>query len=408
MTALARCGKFHLPRCLFDIGARSRYSVDMATLFEPADFRAKLSSLQERSAALKGFFDVENRARRLTEIEAISQSPDFWQDNNKAREVLRERATCERAVSGYREMEKLLADAEAALELAADSKDEEFIKEVTQLTEKLEKLVEKHEFECKMSGELDRCSAILDLNGGAGGTEAQDWAQMLLRMYTRWADKKGFTVQELDFQPGEVAGIKSATLLIEGDFAYGHLRGEAGVHRLVRISPFDSNARRHTSFASVSVTPDIDQDIEVQINESDLRIDTYRAGGAGGQHVNRTDSAVRITHEPTGIVVQCQNERSQHKNKDLAMKILKSKLYELQRQQQEQKMEQIQGERKKIEWGSQIRSYVLQPYRLAKDLRTDYETSSVDAVLDGEIDPFIEAYLLSAENKSLKPNASGT
>lgn len=246
-----------------------------------------------------------------------------------------------------------------------------------------------------MRGEFDSSHAILEANGGSGGTEAQDWALMLLRMYIRWAERKGFEVEELDYQPGEVAGIKSATILIKGAFAYGHLRSEQGVHRLVRISPFDSNARRHTSFASIAITPDIEKDIDIQIDEKDLRIDTYRSSGAGGQHVNKTDSAVRLTHIPTGIVVACQNERSQHKNKDRAMKTLKAKLYEREQELQNEKMAQVKGERRKIDFGSQIRSYTLQPYQLIKDLRTDYETSNVNAVLDGDIDGFIEAYLLS-------------
>jgi peptide chain release factor 2 len=250
-----------------------------------------------------------------------------------------------------------------------------------------------------MNNPNDPQAAILEVNGGSGGTEAQDWALMLYRMYLRWAERKGFSVEELDFRAGEEAGIKNASLYIKGDFAYGFLRSEQGVHRLVRISPFDSNARRHTSFASISVTPDIDDDIELEIDEKDLRIDTYRSSGAGGQHVNKTESAVRITHLPTGIVASCQNERSQHKNKDFAMKVLKAKLYELQEQEREEKMADLKGERKKIEFGNQIRSYVLHPYKMVKDLRTNYETSSVEAVLDGDLDAFIEEYLLSSENR---------
>jgi peptide chain release factor 2 len=246
-----------------------------------------------------------------------------------------------------------------------------------------------------MRGAFDNTDAILEFNGGSGGTEAQDWALMLLRMYVRWAERNGLTVEELDYQAGEVAGIKSATILVSGDYAYGHLRGESGVHRLVRISPFDSNARRHTSFASVAVTPDIEEEIEIEVDEGDLRIDTYRSSGAGGQHVNKTDSAVRITHLPSGIVVACQNERSQHKNRARAMKILKSKLYEREQALQAEKIEQVKGVRRSIDFGSQIRSYVLQPYQLVKDMRTQHETSSIQAVLDGDLNQFIEAYLLS-------------
>ncbi len=263
------------------------------------------------------------------------------------------------------------------------------------LLEKLESEIQKREFFCKMRGQFDKSNAIAEFNGGSGGTEAQDWALMLLRMYTRWAERKAFRTEIIDYLPGEVAGIKSATVLINGDYAYGHLKAEQGVHRLVRISPFDSNARRHTSFASVSVTPDIEEEINIVVDDKDLRVDTYRSSGAGGQHVNKTDSAVRLTHIPTGIVVACQNERSQHKNKAFAMKVLKAKLYERERFLQEEKMDKIRGERRKIDFGSQIRSYVLQPYQLVKDLRTGHETSSVDAVLDGDLDAFIESYLLS-------------
>lgn len=250
-----------------------------------------------------------------------------------------------------------------------------------------------------MNGEHDLSDAILEINGGSGGTEAQDWAEMLLRMYLRWAENKGFKIKELDHQPGEEAGIKSVSLLIQGQFAYGHLRAEQGVHRLVRISPFDSNARRHTSFASVSATPDVADDIELDIDEKDLRIDTYRASGAGGQHVNTTDSAVRITHLPTGIVATCQNERSQHKNKATAMKILRAKIFEREQREQNEKLETLKGERKKIDFGSQIRNYVMHPYKMVKDLRTKYENSNVEAVLDGELDQFIEAFLLSDYNR---------
>lgn len=283
---------------------------------------------------------------------------------------------------------------EATIELAIESKDPDLVKECQQIIANLEVALGKEEFQCKMSGEFDRSHAIVELNSGAGGTEAQDWAEMLLRMYIRWAEKKGFSLQELDYQPGEGAGIKSASILIEGDFAYGYLRNEQGVHRLVRISPFDANARRHTSFAAVTVTPDIEEDIDVQIDEKDLKVDTYRAGGKGGQHVNKTDSAVRLTHMPTGIVVACQNERSQHKNKERAMKTLRAKLYELQKAAQDQKIDALKGDRRKIEWGSQIRSYVMQPYQLVKDLRSDYETSAVDAVMNGDLDAIIESCLL--------------
>lgn len=268
--------------------------------------------------------------------------------------------------------------------------------EAAELISKLTQLVDAQEFFRKMRGEHDRNNAIVEINSGAGGTESQDWAEMLLRMYIRWGQKKGFTVEEVDYQAGEGAGIKSATILIQGDFVYGHLRSEQGVHRLVRISPFDSNARRHTSFAAVAVTPELDDSIKVDIPDTEIKMDTFRSGGAGGQHVNKTESAVRLTHIPTGLIVACQTQRSQHKNRDMAMKLLAAKIYDLRRREQATKLAEIQGERQKIEWGSQIRSYVMQPYQMVKDLRTECETSDIQGVLDGDIDRFIEAYLMSS------------
>ncbi len=279
------------------------------------------------------------------------------------------------------------------LELIEESPDEEMEREIEKLLNECEEETEKMKIKLLLNDTVDAKNAILSISPGAGGTEAQDWAQMLMRMYMRWAERHGYEVKILDLQPGEEAGIKSVTMLISGEYAYGYLKGEAGVHRLVRISPFDANKRRHTSFAAVSVAPEIEDDIEIEIKESDLRIDTFRASGAGGQHVNRTDSAVRIVHIPTGIVVQCQNERSQHQNKMTALKILKAKLYELEMKKREEKLQELQGEKKEIAWGNQIRSYILQPYQLVKDHRTNVETGNVPAVLDGEIDQFIKAYL---------------
>ncbi len=345
----------------------------------------------------RGFFDIDGKIRRNQEIEALSSDGDFWTTNPEAKVILRERAAIQQALGDYKKISGLLDDAKAAFELGQDTSDKGLLAECDSLLIETDKLTAHQEFLFKMKGEYDRTNAILEINSGSGGTEAQDWADMLLRMYVRWAERKGFTLEELDYQAGEGAGIKSAAYLITGPYAYGHLRSEQGVHRLVRISPFDSNARRHTSFASVAVTPDIEEEINIEINEKELKIDTYRAGGKGGQHVNRTDSAVRLTHLPTGIVVACQSERSQHKNRDRAMKMLKSKLHELYKNQQSQKMEEIKGVRLESAFGSQIRSYVLQPYQMIKDLRTDCETSDVKGVLDGEIDQFIEAYLLSAK-----------
>lgn len=359
-----------------------------------------MTSSEGGSPLSGGFFDIPKKEERLKELELISQNPGFWDDAESAKGFSQERAKCESTISTFKKIDKSLADAEAALDLAIDSGDQEFIAESLSSVESVEVAIEKQEFLCKMSGQYDSHDAIIEINAGSGGTEAQDWADMLLRLYVRWAERKGFDLETLDYQAGEVAGIKSAILLCKGDYAYGHLRSEQGVHRLVRISPFDSNARRHTSFASIAVTPDIEEEIEIDIDEKDLRIDTYRSSGAGGQHVNKTDSAVRLTHLPSGIVVACQNERSQHKNKDRAMKLLKLKLYDLEKARQDQKIDEIKGARMKIDFGSQIRSYVMQPYQLVKDLRTNFETSSVDAVLDGDIDKFIEAYLLGGAKGS--------
>lgn len=281
------------------------------------------------------------------------------------------------------------------VELLREEEDEEAQRELERGLQRLAEEIRRAEIEALLNGEHDRCDAIVSIHPGAGGTEAQDWAGMLLRMYLRWAERHGYRTRLVDYQPDEEAGIKDATFIAEGPYAYGYLKHEAGVHRLVRISPFDASSRRHTSFASVMVYPDVEEDLEVEIDESELRIDTFRASGPGGQHVNKTESAVRIVHLPTGIVVQCQNERSQHRNRAMALKILKARLYELKRRQQAEERERLQGPKKPIEWGNQIRSYVLHPYRLVKDHRTSLEIADVEAVLDGEIDPFIEACLRS-------------
>ena len=296
-------------------------------------------------------------------------------------------------IASWQNLKKKSQELNSILELSKE--DENLLKELQGETEKLKKEVDDLELHHFFNNEYDRNNVILSIHPGAGGTESQDWANMLFRMYSRWAEAKGYNIQLLDILPGEEAGIKSVTLLIKGGFAYGYLKSEKGVHRLVRISPFDSNKRRHTSFASVDVMPEVDETIEIEVKDDELRIDTYRASGAGGQHVNKTDSAVRITHIPTGIVVTCQNERSQHKNREFAMKILKSRLFEYYTDLQQKKMEEIRGEKKDIAWGSQIRSYVFQPYSMIKDHRTGFEKGDVSGVMDGKIDEFIEAFLRS-------------
>lgn len=325
--------------------------------------------------------------------------PNLWDDPAKAQEVNKEATAVKRRLEQWQSTKGRLDDAEVLLELAAEEEDASTWEEVVQELGKLDTEVAQIELQALLSGEYDASNAILSIHPGAGGTEAQDWAQILLRMYTRWAEDKGYTVRTLDFLPGDEAGVKSVTLLITGENAYGYLRSEAGVHRLVRISPFDTSGRRHTSFASVETLPEVGETDDVAVDPSELRIDTYRASGAGGQHVNTTDSAVRITHIPTGIVVQCQTERSQHANRDAAMKILLSRLLEHQIQEQQAKIDALRGEQNEIAWGSQIRSYVFHPYSMVKDHRTNEEIGNVHAVTDGHLDPFIEAYLRSQSHQ---------
>lgn len=330
----------------------------------------------------------------MAELEKLSAAADFWSRQETAQGVLRESASLKRVVEVYDRQRSTLDDVEVLLELAAEEEDEDSVREAQQQLSEVEQAVAQLEFERMLSGEMDQAHALLSINAGAGGIDARDWAEMLQRMYLRWAQRRGYKTDLLDVQPADEAGINSCEILVEGDYAYGYLKAEAGVHRLVRISPYDANARRHTSFASVFVYPDIDETIEIDIDDDDLRIDVYRASGAGGQHVNKTESAVRITHLPTRIVVQCQNERSQHKNKATAMRLLRSRLYELAQREQEEKMGDIHAQKMKIDFGSQIRSYVLAPYRLVTDVRTELKIGNVDAVLDGALDPFIEAFLL--------------
>jgi peptide chain release factor 2 len=297
-------------------------------------------------------------------------------------------------VEDWESAESELEDLQVLVELGEEGEDEETLAEVKSLLPDLEAKIGKMEFARMLSGEHDASSAIVSINAGAGGTEAQDWADILLRMYLRWCERKGFKSEITEYQPGDEAGTKGVTFTVSGDYAYGYLKAEKGIHRLVRISPFDSNARRHTSFCSVFVFPELSDDVEIEVLDKDLKVDTYRASGAGGQHVNKTDSAIRITHIPTGIVVSCQNQRSQHKNRAIAMKQLKARLYELEMEKKESEVEALGGEKKDIAWGSQIRSYVLHPYRMVKDHRTSYEVGNTDAVLDGDIDGFIEAFLM--------------
>jgi peptide chain release factor 2 len=322
-------------------------------------------------------------------------APGFWNDAETAQKILKERAELAAPIETWRKQAQELDDAKVFAEFA-DEGDADAGAEAALKLDEVEAALERMELQRKLGGEHDDGSAIVTVHPGAGGTEAQDWAEMLLRMYLRWAERRGYRVELVDQQPGEGAGIKSATFTVEGPYAFGYLKAEAGIHRLVRISPFDANARRHTSFASVFVYPEIDEEVEVEINEADLRVDTYRSSGAGGQHVNKTDSAVRLTHLPTGIVVACQNERSQHKNKSMAMKVLRARLYELEQEKQRQKMAELDKTKKDIAWGHQIRSYVLHPYRLVKDHRTGVEVGNADGVLDGDLDQFIEAYLQHA------------
>ncbi len=324
--------------------------------------------------------------------------PDFWNDPEKAQDVGRKRARIERRIDSDESIDSKAQDLEALLELHREG--ESVDADIESLVAQLEAEINAVELTMKLSGEHDLRDAIVNIHPGAGGTESQDWAEMLLRMYLRYCERKGWTTEILEYQSGEEAGLKSATVMVRGDYAYGYLKAETGVHRLVRISPFDAAKRRHTSFASVATMPDIDDTIEVVIDDKDLRVDTYRSSGAGGQHVNVTDSAIRITHIPTNTVVTCQNERSQHKNRDTAMRLLRSKLYALELEKQQVENAKLAGEKKEIGWGSQIRSYVLQPYQLIKDLRTGHEVGDPQRILDGDLDEFIEAWLAAQVRKS--------
>ena len=338
-------------------------------------------------------FDIAGKKTKMEELEAQTNNPDFWNDMENSTKVLQELKALKNKIEEYNKVAMSVADTLVLIDLANEMNDESVIGEAKQATKQIEKEIERLEISNLLSGKHDSNNAIITIHPGAGGTEAQDWAEMLYRMYTMWAEKNGYKLEELDYLEGDGAGLKSVTFSVTGDLAYGYLKGESGVHRLVRISPFDSAGRRHTSFASVEVIPEVSDDLDIQLDPNDLRVDTYRSSGAGGQHVNKTESAIRITHIPTNIVVSCQTQRSQLQNRETAMKMLISKLMELKERENKEKIEDLKGVQREIAWGSQIRSYVFCPYTMVKDHRTNYEMGNVDAVMNGEINDFIDAYL---------------
>ncbi|MFJ5769165.1 peptide chain release factor 2 [Psychrobacillus sp. NPDC093180] len=367
-------------------------------MVEIAVVRNELDRTAGKLEDFRGSLDLENKEVRIQELEELMTFPDFWDDAQAAQKIINEMNALKAIVEQYNELVSTQENLEMTLELLKEEPDEELQEELGSELKEFTSALGDFELQLLLSEEYDKHNAILELHPGAGGTESQDWGSILLRMYQRWADKRGFKVETIDYLPGDEAGIKSVTLLIKGHNAYGYLKAEKGVHRLVRISPFDSSGRRHTSFVSCDVMPEFNDEIEIEIRTEDLKIDTYRATGAGGQHINTTDSAVRITHLPTNTIVTCQTERSQIKNREHAMKLLKSKLYQLKIEEQEAELAAIRGEQKEIGWGSQIRSYVFHPYSMVKDHRTNEESGNVHAVVDGEIDPFIHAFLRSRIN----------
>ena len=362
-------------------------------MVELDQFKYKIGGYEEPLCELKESLGLDLKQERIDQLEAQMEAPDFWDDVTSSQFVMKELKQLEDVVESYETLQEEKDDIETMIEMGYEEEDPELVPEVKEMLEKFEEDFENLRISTLLSGEYDKEDAILSLNAGAGGTESCDWVSMLYRMYHKWAEKKGFRIQILDYLDGEVAGIKSVTMLISGENAYGYLKSEKGIHRLVRISPFNAAGKRQTSFASCDIMPDIKQDINIEIADDEIRIDTYRSSGAGGQHINKTDSAIRITHLPTGTVVQCQNERSQHQNKEKAMQMLKAKLYLLKEQEKKEELSGIRGEVMDNGWGSQIRSYVLQPYTMVKDHRTNEESGNPSAVLDGALDNFINAYL---------------
>ena len=366
------------------------------------ELKQELLAQQPKIEYLKEALGYQKLLEQKKQLDEQAAQPDFWNDVENTKKVLKEQKTVNEKVGSYENLVRMYEDAQTMLELAAeeefDSEEEQenFLQDIRSSLKEIAQRIEEEKLSALLSGEFDQNNAILSFHAGAGGTEAQDWVQMLYRMYARWSERHHFKVKVLDYLAGEEAGIKSASILITGTNAYGFLKSEHGVHRLVRISPFDASGRRQTSFASLEVMPEIDDDYDIEINPADLKIDTYRSGGAGGQHVNKTESAIRITHIPTGVIVACQNERSQHQNREVAMKMLKSKLVKIKEREHLKRIEDIKGEQQQIGWGSQIRSYVFMPYTLVKDHRTNCESGNINAVMDGDLDPFINAYLKAA------------
>ena len=365
------------------------------------DIKPRLGELKEKLDQMELSLEVPAKEEKIAELEYKMGEPTFWDDAEEAQKINQELNDVKISVDKYKNLKQKYEDVETLWEMAVEDEDTSLEDEINADLDAVAEGLENLQLEVLLAGPYDANNAILTLHAGAGGTEAQDWTQMLLRMYGRWAERHGFTVETADLLPGDEAGVKSATLFIKGHNAYGFLKSEKGIHRLVRISPFDAQARRHTSFAACDIMPEIDDAVEVDINMADVRVDTYRASGAGGQHINKTSSAVRMTHEPTGIVVQCQNERSQLQNREQCLKMLRAKLFELEQEKKEKELAKLEGDQQKIEWGSQIRSYVFQPYTMVKDHRTNEETGNVQAVMDGDLDPFIRAFLAAKANHEI-------